>query len=157
MEKKALCSVVLQKEVTDDPDLAMQKPAITAEGVHFQFFFRKVSVAHAWSHWLSAIGRQSILCFYVHSTAVLHCSTSDVFLFYRGIAVFFHPQLSLHQQVPSLNDLRGWLLMAYDIMHVAVESKHHTMQGGAVITSITNVLMSAGIHAATLYQLLQWR
>ncbi len=83
--------------------------------------------------------------------------TSDVFLFYRGIAVFFHPQLSLHQQVPSLTDLRGWLLMAYDIMHVTVESKHHTMQGGAVITSITNVLMSAGIHAATLYQLLQWR
>jgi hypothetical protein len=72
--------------------------------------------------------------------------TSDVFLFYKGIAFFFHPQLRLHQQVPSLTNLRGWLLMAYDIMHVTVESYHHTMQGGAVVSCITDVLRSADIH-----------
>ncbi len=33
----------------------------------------KVSLAHALSHWLSAIGRQSIFCLYVHFKAVLHC------------------------------------------------------------------------------------
>ena len=36
--------------------------------------------------------------------------------------------------------------MAYEIMHLTVESYHHTMQGGGVITCITNVLRSAGIH-----------
>ena len=37
METKALRSVVLQKEFTDDPELAMQKPEqMIAQGVHFQ-------------------------------------------------------------------------------------------------------------------------
>lgn len=37
MDWEALCSVVLQKECTDDPELAMQKPEdLIAQGVHFQ-------------------------------------------------------------------------------------------------------------------------
>ena len=69
------------------------------------------------------------------------------FLFYKGIAVFVHPQPRLHQQVPSLFVLRGWLLMVCDIMHVTAESYRHTMQGGAVVTCIIlmGVLRSAGI------------
>jgi len=31
-------------------------------------------------------------------------------------------------------------------MHVTVESYHHTMQGGAVVSCITDVLRSADIH-----------
>ena len=78
------------------------------------------------------------------------------FLFYKGTAVFVHPQSRLHQQVPSLLDLRGWLLMVCDIMHVTAESYHHTMQGGAVVPCIISmgVLRSAGICArmASRYQ-----
>jgi len=85
----------------------------------------------------------------VHLTEVLHCRCqwdTYVCLFYRGVAVFVHPQSRLHQQVPSLLDLRGWLLMVCDIMHVTAESDRHTMQGGAVVTCViwTDVLRSAG-------------
>ncbi|DBA92463.1 TPA: hypothetical protein ACH3X1_002696 [Trebouxia sp. C0004] len=74
------------------------------------------------------------------------CGTSDVFLFYKGTAVFFHPQLRQHQQVPSLTELRGWLLMANEIMHLTVYAHHHTIQGGGVVDCITNLLRSAGVH-----------
>ena len=67
------------------------------------------------------------LCFYVHLTEVLHCRCqwdTYVCLYYRGIAVFVHPQSRLHQQVPSLLDVRGWLLTVCDIMQVTAESYH---------------------------------
>ncbi|DBA88005.1 TPA: hypothetical protein ACH3X1_004987 [Trebouxia sp. C0004] len=76
----------------------------------------------------------------------VHRGTSDVFLFYKGTAVFFHPQLRQHQQVPSLTEVRGWLLMANEFMHLTVYSYHHTIQGGGVIDCITNLLRSAGVH-----------
>ncbi|KAA6419088.1 MAG: vacuolar transporter chaperone 4 [Trebouxia sp. A1-2] len=70
--------------------------------------------------------------------------TSDVFLFYNCAAVFFHPQLRLQKQVPSLTVLRGWLLMAYEVMHLTVQSHDDTMEGARVIARTTNVPKSSG-------------
>jgi hypothetical protein len=147
MERKALRSVVLQKEFTDDPELAMQKPEqMIAQGVHFQ--------VHVNNGELGPCMLTPVVCYWNDVHLLLLCAlqqcciagTSDVFLFYKGTAVFFHPQLRQHQQVPSLTELRGWLLMANEIMHLTVDPHHHTIQGGGVIDCIRNLLRSAGVH-----------
>ena len=117
MERKALRSVVLQKEFIDDPELAMQKPEqMIAQGVHFQ--------VHVNNGELGPCMLTPVVCLECRSSFASLCilqqcciaGTSDVFLFYKGTAV--------------------WLLMATEITHLTVDPCHHTMQGGSVIDCI---------------------
>ena len=74
IERKALRSVVLQKEFTDDPELAMQKPEqMIAQGVHFQVHVHKSEpgpclVTLVVSYWIAA--HLLLLCAFYSSAAL---------------------------------------------------------------------------------------